>query len=93
MLNLHLLECTVKGYDHISDLLLAKYWVITGCKYRQCYSLSKVTCKASTPPNIGSCAFESIAEFPTLLVPAGCVDAYSESDWGNHYFSTIKEME
>ena len=34
MLNLHLLECTFKGYDHISDLLLAKYWVITGCKYR-----------------------------------------------------------
>ena len=61
--------------------------------FRQCYSLSKVTCKASTPPNIGSCAFESIAEFPTLLVPAGCVDAYSESDWGNLYFSTIKEME
>ena len=25
MLNLHLLECTLKGYDHISDLLLAKY--------------------------------------------------------------------
>ena len=36
MLNLHLLECTVKGYDHISDLLLAKYWVITGCKYGVC---------------------------------------------------------
>ena len=36
MLNLHLLECTVKGYDHISDLLLAKYWVITGCKYLDC---------------------------------------------------------
>jgi len=25
MLNLHLLECALKGYDHISDLLLAKY--------------------------------------------------------------------
>ena len=40
MLNLHLLECTVKGYDHISDLLLAKYWVITGCKYKGCKSLN-----------------------------------------------------
>ena len=39
MLNLHLLECTVKGHDHISDLLLAKYWVITGCKYEGCSSL------------------------------------------------------
>mgnify|MGYP003400394735 CR=1 FL=1 len=39
MLNLHLLECTVKGYDHISDLLLAKYWVITCCKYEDCTKL------------------------------------------------------
>ena len=39
MLNLHLLECTLKGYGHISDLLLAKYWVITGCKYPLCNSL------------------------------------------------------
>ena len=36
MLNLRLLECTLKGYDHISDLLLAKYGVITGCKYYGC---------------------------------------------------------
>ena len=43
MLNLHLLECTVKGYDHISDLLFAKYWVITGCKYWNCTSLTSVT--------------------------------------------------
>ena len=43
MLNLHLLECTLKGYDHISDLLLAKYWVITGCKYFTCNSLTSVT--------------------------------------------------
>ena len=39
MLNLHLLECTLKGYDHISDLLLAKYWVITGCKYGNCENI------------------------------------------------------
>ena len=42
MLNLHPLECTLKGYDHISDLLLAKYWVITGCKYAECSSFSAV---------------------------------------------------
>ena len=42
MLNLHLLECTVKGNDHISDLLLAKYWVITGCKYCGCTSLTSI---------------------------------------------------
>ena len=43
MLNLHLLECTLKGYDHISDLLLAKYWVITGCKYSKCKSLTSIS--------------------------------------------------
>ena len=32
-LNLHPLECTLKGLWHISDLLRTKYWVITGCKY------------------------------------------------------------
>lgn len=33
MLNLHPLECAIKDYDHISDLLLTNYWVTTGCKY------------------------------------------------------------
>ena len=48
MLNLHLLECTVKGYDHISDLLLAKYWVITGCKYNNCKSLKEFSIHTPT---------------------------------------------
>ena len=47
MLNLRLLECTLKGYDHISDLLLAKYWVITGCKYDSCSSLTSITIPSS----------------------------------------------
>ena len=42
MLILHLLECALKGYDHISDLLLAKYWVITGCKYNDCCGLHSI---------------------------------------------------
>lgn len=42
MLNLHLLEYTLKAYDHISDLLLAKYWVITGCKHRNCVNLTLI---------------------------------------------------
>ena len=65
MLNLHLLECTVKGYDHISDLLLAKYWVITGCKYYNCSSLTSVTIPDSVT-TIGGSAFSgcsSLREF------------------------------
>lgn len=41
-LNLHPLECTLKGLWHISDLLRTKYWVITGCKYSGCTSLKEL---------------------------------------------------
>ena len=46
-LNLHPLECTLKGLWHISDLLRTKYWVITGCKYSRCTSLASVTLPSS----------------------------------------------
>lgn len=42
MLNLYLLECAIKNNDHISDLLLIKYWVIICCKY---------SCSISDPAN------------------------------------------
>ena len=66
MLNLHLLECTVKGYDHISDLLLAKYWVITGCKYREC-ELSKLVIPDSVI-EIGFGAFGSSSSLRELTI-------------------------
>ena len=56
MLNLHLLECTPKGYDHISDLLIAKYWVITGCKYSDCTGLKSIEIPNSVT-SIGDYAF------------------------------------
>ena len=91
MLNLHLLECTLKGYDHISDLLLAKYWVITGCKYLDCKNLSKIYCYATIPPSIGSGAFNSISNNAKLYVPSGCKAKYVDSDWGIK-FSNIEVM-
>ena len=69
MLNLHLLECTLKGYDHISDLLLAKYWVITGCKYYGCSSLDTIVIPAKVT-NIGLEAFYNVSlECITCLNP------------------------
>lgn len=56
-LNLHPLECTLKGLWHISDLLRTKYWVITGCKYRSCTSLTSVTIGKSVS-EIGKKAFK-----------------------------------
>ena len=88
MLNLHLLECTVKGYDHISDLLLAKYWVITGCKYRYCRNLTSVYCKATTPPALGGTdVFDYNGSGRRIYVPTESVSAY-KSAWSG-YASTI----
>ena len=67
MLNLHLLECTLKGYDHISDLLLAKYWVITGCKYEECHSLTSVTIPNSVT-TIGDYAFSWCSSLTSVTI-------------------------
>ena len=69
MLSLHLLECTVKGYDHISDLLLAKYWVITGCKYEKCKSLSRITIGKNVR-EIGLKAFQGCPNIDTIICRA-----------------------
>ena len=70
MLNLHLLECTVKGYDHISDLLLAKYWVTTGCKYQYCISLTSITIPASVK-KIGREIFSYCESLTQIIVEEG----------------------
>ena len=84
MLNLHLLECTLKGYDHISDLLLAKYWVITGCKYQGCKSLSNIYCKATNPPSLSSYAFYYISSERTFYVPTESVWLYQTTKWKSY---------
>lgn len=103
-LNLHPLECTLKGLWHISDLLRTKYWVITGCKYYNCNSLSNVYCYASNPPDLEATKFQSeygvitvsYLTFPNnidnLYVPLRTKEAYSTSEW-KRYFSNIIEMD
>lgn len=80
MLNLHLLECTLKGYDHISDLLLAKYWVITGCKYGGCTSLSSIIIPANVE-TIETKAFKDCSALKEIHVknplPPTVYDAFS----------------
>ena len=68
MLNLHLLECTIKGYDHISDLLLVKYWVITGCKYFFCTSLASITIPNSVI-RIGTNALNACFSLTSIDIP------------------------
>ena len=85
MLNLHLLECTVKGYDHISDLLLAKYWVITGCKYSKCSSLTSVTIPDSVT-TIGDHAFSDCSSLTNITIPD------SVTTIGNGAFSACSSL-
>ena len=93
MLNLHLLECTLKGYDHISDLLLAKYWVITGCKYYGCENLKKLISYAEVPPVCGNYVFHGVnTQECTLYVPYGAKGTYA-STYGWSGFTNIVEME
>ena len=89
MLNLHLLECTLKGYDHISDLLLAKYWVIIGCKYCDCTSLTYIACLAGTPPEINYNAFDQVDTSIPLYVPAGSVEAYKKATYWDMFNNII----
>ena len=77
MLNLHLLECTLKGYDHISDLLLAKYWVITGCKYLICSSLEIVHLPAGVS-NFEIYSFKDCPNLKAIYAPKNKVDFYKE---------------
>ena len=88
MLNLHLLECTVKGYDHISDLLFAKYWVITGCKYSSCNALTSIYCKSTTPPTLGKSFLSN--NNCKIYVPTESVDAYKTADDWKDYADSIE---
>lgn len=69
MLNLHLLECTLKGYDHISDLLLAKYWVITGCKYYACSGLTSIVI-GNGIKRLPTYVFGGCTSLSSIIIPA-----------------------
>ena len=86
MLNLHLLECTVKGYDHISDLLLAKYWVITGYKYEYCSSLTGIEIPNSVT-TIGELAFGYCSNIRELTI------GESVASIGNYAFRECYSLE
>ena len=78
-LNLHPLECTLKGLWHISDLLRTKYWVITGCKYTFCTNIVSITSliPADKLFELGRSVFSGINKNScTLYVPNEAIEAY-----------------
>ncbi len=58
-----------------------------------CYKLSKVTCKATTPPSIDEDCFSApYTTKPTLYVPEGSISAYASIYNWSHYFGSIMTM-
>ena len=63
-----------------------------GQVFGSCAKLSKVTCKATTPPTTGSGCFASLSS-KTLYVPESAVSAYqSEGDWNSWFNYHIDVM-
>lgn len=56
--------------------------------FYRCSSLRSVTVKATTPPTIGSNAFNSS---PTCYIPAGTLAAYQASDWANSVSGFVEQ--
>lgn len=50
----------------------------------------KVTCLATTPPELGENAFANVPEDVVLFVPTGSLEAYENSAWAQ-YFKVISE--
>ena len=58
-----------------------------------CLNLSKVTCKATTPPAIGSMGcFSNISNESTLYVPENSVSAYQTASSWSSFFSSVEAM-
>ncbi|MBQ9575670.1 MAG: leucine-rich repeat protein, partial [Muribaculaceae bacterium] len=61
--------------------------------FGSCPKLSKVTCKATTPPSIGqNCFAEPYTTKPTLYVPESAINAYQAIQNWSTYFSSITTM-
>ena len=59
--------------------------------FQLCTKMSQVYCLGSTPPTLGTAAFDSsLKSISTLFVPEAAISAYSSSSW-NPYFKEIKK--
>ncbi|MBR5585452.1 MAG: leucine-rich repeat protein [Alistipes sp.] len=90
------------GCSLLPEIVLpAKLTVIGGKAFKDCYGLSKITCEATTPPVVGSGAFNGVAKDNfTLEVPENAVAKYqSAAGWSDfrriaaHYDFSISRSE
>lgn len=55
---------------------------IASCAFYGCWELNQIICKSTTPPTIADkWVFYDIASNPTVIVPAGSVDAYKAANF------------
>lgn len=57
--------------------------------FRYCTSLTNVTCLATTPPSVGTDAFENCDALTAIQVPAASVDDYKAAQYWNYYADKI----
>lgn len=53
---------------------------IENSAFKECPSLNRITCLATTPPTLGSTVFEGIPEGAFLYVPSASIDLYKEAE-------------
>lgn len=60
--------------------------------FEYCSNLTSVTCKAVTPPSIGTDTFNGAEKIQILYVPAESVELYRASDWSTFCTSNIQQI-
>ena len=80
--------------DQLTTVILPSTLISIGsCCFDSCPNLSKVTCKATTPPAIGSMGcFSNISNESILYVPENSVSAYQADDSWSSPFSSVEAM-
>ena len=58
--------------------------------FYNCKSLTKITCLATTPPRIGSAAFQNSNYSADLYVLAGCKESYEAAEYWNKFTNIIE---
>ena len=85
------------GYKGLTKVTMGEAITSIGIQsFRNCSSLTQVSCQGTTPPTINpsstNSSFNGSKDGRTLYVPKGYLSAYQSSSWAN-YFGTITEME
>ena len=85
------------GYKALTKVTMGEGVTSVGIQsFKNCSSLTQVSCQGTTPPTINSSSTDSSFNWAkdgkTLYVPKGYLSVYQSSSWAD-FFGTIKEMD